>query len=133
MARLRGGGSSAPLSIKANVQRKEKRPRKRRKHSFSRHSLAPTQVVYHATPRCPDCGRRLVGGHVKWRHQVMEIPKASAEVTDHLFVERYCGVCKKRYTPAPSVVLAGVVVGKKSVGIGLMSLIGLCVGFPWAR
>ena len=124
VARLRGGGSSAPLNVKPNVQKKQKSPRKKRKHSFSRHALAPSKVVCHAVETCPDCGRPLTGGAVKWRHQVLEIPQVLVEVTDHLFVERYCGVCKKRHTPDPAVVLAGVVVGKKNVGIGLMSLIG---------
>jgi hypothetical protein len=73
--------------------------------------------------RCPDCGRGLEAGHVKWRHQVVDIPQVQASVTDHVFVERYCGVCQKRFTPDPAVVLAGVVVGKKSVGIGVMSVI----------
>lgn len=124
VARLRGGGSSAALNIKPSVPKKEKGPRKKRKHSFARRALAPTQVVLHAVDECPDCGRALSGGAVKWRHQVVEIPKVAVEVTDHLFVERYCGVCKKRHTPDPAVVLAGVVVGRKTVGIGLMSLIG---------
>jgi len=124
VARLRGGGSSAPLSIKPNVQRKENGPRKKRKHSFARRTLAPTEVICHVVERCPDCGRALSGGTPKWRHQVVEIPRVPVEVTDHLFIERYCGVCKKRHTPDPRVVLAGVVVGKKSVGIGLMSLVG---------
>jgi len=46
------------------------------------------------------------------------------EVTDHLFVERRCGVCGKRWVPDGRVVLGELVVGKKSVGIRLMSLIG---------
>lgn len=124
VARLRGGGSSTPLNIKPSVARKENAPRKRRKHSFARQTLVPTRVVLHAVDECPDCGRSLDGGHLKWRHQVVEIPKVTVEVTDHLFVERYCGVCKERHTPDPAVVLAGVVVGRKTVGIGLMSLIG---------
>jgi len=123
VARLRGGGSSAPLSVKPSVAKKEKGPRTKRKHSFSRHALPATQVVYHALERCPECGRCLDGGHVKWRHQVIELPRVVVEVTDHLFVERRCGVCGKRCTPDPSVVLAGVVVGRKSVGTGLMSLV----------
>jgi hypothetical protein len=123
VARLRGGGPSAPLSIKSSVPKREKGVRKKRKQSFSRHALRPTRVICHALESCPECGRRLSGGSVKWRHQVLEIPKVAVEVTDHLFLERYCGVCCKRYTPDPSVVLAGIVVGKKSVGIGLMSLI----------
>lgn len=124
VARLRGGGSSAPLNIKPSVPKKENRPRKKRKHSFARQALVPTQVICHAVETCPDCGRALSGGTLKWRHQVVEIPKVPVEVTDHLFVERYCGVCRKRHTPDPKVVLAGVVVGKKNVGIGLMSLVG---------
>ncbi len=124
VVRLRGGGSSAGLSIRPNVQKKEKGPRKKRKHSFSRHTLTPTEVICHSVETCPDCGRPLTGGSVKWRHQVLEIPQAPVRVTDHLFVERYCGICKKRHTPDAALVLAGVVVGKKSVGIGLMSLIG---------
>jgi transposase len=124
VARLRGGGSGAVLCVKPSVPKKPKRARKKRKQSFSRSNLAPTQIVYHAAEKCPDCGRNLCGGHVKWRHQVVELPNASVEVTDHLFVERYCGVCGKRHTPDPATVLAGVVVGKKTMGIGLMSLIG---------
>jgi len=124
VARLRGGGSSSPLSIKPSVAKKEKGPRKKRKHSFARRALAPTRVICHAVESCPDCGRALSGGTPKWRHQVVEIPKVTVDVTDHIFVERYCGVCKKRHTPDPAVVLSGVVLGKKSVGIGLMSMIG---------
>jgi len=124
VARLRGGGSSSPLSIKPSVAKKEKGPRKKRKHSFARRALAPARVICHAVESCPDCGRALSGGTPKWRHQVVEIPKVTVDVTDHIFVERYCGVCKKRHTPDPAVVLSGVVLGKKSVGIGLMSMIG---------
>jgi len=124
LARLRGGGSSAPLNVKPSVHKKQKGPRKKRKHSFARQARVPTEVVCHAVEVCPDCGRFLTGGSVRWRHQVVEIPKVAVKVTDHLFVERYCGVCKKRHTPDPAAVLAGVVVGRKSVGIGLMSLIG---------
>ena len=81
------------------------------------------RVCYHAVEVCPDCGRKLSGGSVKWRHQVVEIPSVKVEVVDHIFVERRCGVCEKRWTPDPREVLADVVVGKKSLGIGLMSLI----------
>ena len=109
--------------IKPSVPKKERGPRKKRKHSFARHSLPATQIVYHAVEECPECGRKLAGGHVKWRRQVVELPKVVVEVTDHLFVERYCGVCRKRHTPEPAAVLSGMVVGKKSVGIGLMSVV----------
>ena len=123
VGRLRGGRPGLELCIKPSLPKKEKGPRKPRKQSFARHALSPTQVIYHAVDQCPDCKRRLAGGHVKWRHQVVDLPRAKVDVIDHLFVERRCGVCGKRFTPDPAVALAGVVVGKKSVGVRLMSVI----------
>lgn len=123
VARLRGGRPSAELCIKPSVGKKEKGPRKKRKHSFSRHALPATKVECHAVEECPDCGRELSGGSLKWRHQVVDIPPVKMSVTDYLFIERRCGVCGKRWTPDPKVVLAGVVVGRKTVGVGLMSLV----------
>jgi transposase len=123
VARLRGGRPHLELSIKPSVPKKEKTPRKKRKHSYNRRSLPPDRVCCHVVENCPECGRKLSGGSVKWRHQVVDIPFAKAEVTDHLLIERCCGVCKKRWTPDPDEVLSGVVVGRKSIGIGLMSII----------
>ena len=122
VARLRGSRPGG-LAIKPSVKREEKKPRKRRARSFARHSLAATEIVYHAVDSCPDCGRKLIGGSVKWCHQVVDIPMVRATVTDHLFIERRCGVCGKRCTPLPSEVLADVVVGKKNIGIHTMSLV----------
>ncbi|MCX6375039.1 MAG: hypothetical protein NTU88_03180, partial [Armatimonadetes bacterium] len=68
VARLRGSRPGG-LAIKPSVKRQEKKPRKRRARSFARHSLAATEIVYHAVDSCPDCGRKLIGGSVKWRHQ----------------------------------------------------------------
>lgn len=118
-----GGPKPKPAWVKANAPKKEKDPRKKRLQSFARHNLPATEVQYHVVESCPDCGRQLSGGSVKWKHQVMDIPPVRVEVIDHLFVERRCGVCGKRWTPDASSVLSDVVVGKKSVGIGLMSLI----------
>jgi transposase len=117
------GSKSKPDWVKANVPKKEKGSRKKRSQSFARKRLPPTEVVYHAFDTCPDCGRKLSGGTVKSRHQVIDIPETPIIVTDHCFVERYCGVCHKRHTPDASVVLGDIVVGKKSTGISLMSLI----------
>ena len=123
VARLRGGGSAAQLCTRPSVASKAKGPRKKRKYAFARRALDATELVYHAFDQCPGCGRELRDGHIKWRHQVIEIPRARVVVTDHVFVERHCGVCGRRHTPDPKVVLAGVVVGKKSVGITLMSVV----------
>lgn len=130
-----GGPKPKPAWVKANVAKAEKGPRKKRSQSFSRHNLPATQVQYHALENCPECGRKLSGGSVKWCHQVTEIPEMRVEVIDHLFVERRCGVCGKRWTPDASAVLSDVVVGKRSVGIGLMGLVAylktVC-RVPWA-
>lgn len=122
VARLR---SSRPggISIKPSVAKKEKKPRKGRSQSFCRKTLPPTDVAYHAVETCPDCGRELCGGSVKWRHQVVDIPPVKPIVTDHLFIERYCGVCGKRYTPDPREALCEIAVGRKSFGLNLMSLV----------
>lgn len=121
VAKLRGSRPGG-IVVKPSVKERDKQPRRKRSKSFARHSLPATSVVLHAVEECPDCGRGLSGGHAKWRHQVVEIPPVRVEVTNHLFLERYCGVCKKRFTPDPAVALAGVVVGKRSVGVGIMSL-----------
>lgn len=118
-----GGPKSKPTWVKANAPKKEKGPRKKRSQSFSRGRLAPTEVVYHAVDSCPDCGRNLTGGTLKWSHQVVEIPETPVKVTDHLFIERHCGACGKRFTPNALEILGEVVVGKKSMGISLMSLV----------
>jgi hypothetical protein len=123
IARLRGGKTCVQTCIKPSVEKKERGPRKKRVKSFARKRLVATEVVYHALEHCPDCGRKLSGGSPKWRHQVIEFPRVSVEVTDHVFMERRCGVCGKRWTPDAGVVLAREAVGKRSVGIGLMSLI----------
>ena len=118
------GGDSKPHWVKANKLTKEPgSPRKKRTQSFARKSLPPTEVVCHAVELCPKCGRKLDGGWVKWRHQVVDIPICPADVIDHLFIERECGVCGKRCVPDSGLVLSDVVVGKKSIGVNLMSLI----------
>ena len=121
VARLRGSRPGG-IAIKPSVAKKEKKHRKGRSQSFSRRTLPATDVVYHAVESCPDCGRRLEGGSVKWRHQVVDIPPVKVTVTDHLFVERRCGVCGSRWTPDPREALCEVAVGRKSFGINLMSL-----------
>ncbi len=117
------GPKSKPDWVKANIPKKEKGSRKKRSQSFARKRLPPTEVVYYAFDTCPDCGRNLSGGTVKSRHQVLDISKTPVTVTDHCFVERYCGVCYKRFTPDASGVISDIVIGKKSTGISLMSLI----------
>jgi transposase len=122
VAKLRGSRPGG-ISIKTSVKKKEKKPRKGRSQSFARRSLSATEVIIHAVESCPDCGRELCGGSVKWRHQVVDVPPVDVTVTDHLFIERYCGICGQKWTPDPREALSSVTVGRKSFGINLMSLV----------
>ena len=119
-----GGGSSAAPFVKPNRQQRreqERAERKKRKQSFSHKRMAATEVIEHAVETCPDCGKKLSGGYVHGRRQVIEIPQAPVRVIDHVLIARRCGVCGKRHVPKLD--LSGEVVGKSRFGIRLMSLI----------
>jgi transposase len=112
-----------PPFVRANVKRKqEKQERKKRTQAFVRPREAPTQVCLHAASQCPDCGRALSGGSEHRRRQVIEIPQTPVQVTDHVVLARWCGVCQKRVLPKLD--LSSEVVGQHRVGVRLMSLIG---------
>jgi transposase len=95
--------------------------RTRRAHGFARRRMAPTHREIHALARCPDCGGRLTGGGVKRTREVIEVPVVPATVTEHVYVERRCPCCRRRWVPAAD--LAGVVDGQQRLGSGLVSLI----------
>ena len=76
-----------------------KGPRKQRPHGFTRKRMAPTKRVEHALEVCPDCGTRLAGGWVQRTREVIEIPVAPVQVTEHVFVARICPVCGRRQVP----------------------------------
>jgi len=120
-SKLSGGGSSAPEWVKANRATRPKRDRKKRKQSFARRREPPTEVYQHALDRCPDCGRKLSGGWLHRRRQVIEIPLTPVRIVEHQVMAGYCGVCHKVYVP--SIDLSGEVVGRHRVGINLMSLV----------
>lgn len=101
--------------------RPDKGARKQREQAGLRRRMEPTRHVIPALDACPQCGAPLVGGRIKRRREVIEIPVVPALVTEYLFVERCCPQCRTRHTPA--VDLAGAVIGKQRFGIGLVSLI----------
>ncbi len=101
--------------------RPPKQPRKGRTQQFVRRRMEPTAQVIHAPDRCPTCGMPLVGGSVKRRREVIEVPLVPVVVTEHLYLERCCPHCHTRHTPA--VDLGEAVVGKQRFGVGLVSLI----------
>jgi len=125
-ARL-GGGGDAPAKpdwVKANRKQRreaERADRKKRTQSFVRKRDIPTEVVYHAVDNCPDCGRKLSGGWIHSRHQIIELPQAPVRVIENILVARRCGVCGKRHIPKLD--LSGQVLGQSRFGIRLMSVI----------
>ena len=98
-----------------------KGPRKQRPHGFTRKRMAPTKRVEHALEVCPDCGTRLAGGWVQRTREVIEIPVAPVQVTEHVFVARICPVCERRQVP--KVDLKRMVVGQQRFGVNLVSLL----------
>ena len=99
--------------------------RKPRPHGFARQRMAPAHRVEHVLETCPDCGAGLAGGWTQRTREVIEVPVAPAEVTEHVFVARVCPVWERRRTPKAD--LGGVVRGQGRLGVNLVSLISLIV------
>lgn len=96
--------------------------RKRREHNFVRRKATePDERVIHAFEVCPGCGTGLTGGSVKRTREVIEVRPSPVAVIEHVYVERCCPLCERRYTPQAE--LEGVVVGKSRLGVGLVALI----------
>jgi transposase len=82
----------------------------------------PTQIVYHALERCPECGYRLRGQSLARVRQVIEVPApAPVVMTEHRLLKRHCPVCQRWRTP--QVDLGGQVLGQGRCGVRLVSLI----------
>lgn len=123
--RLGGSGGAGMPGTKPTAPSRSRatgKPRKRRAQGFSRQrTVRPTAVVTHVADQCPDCGTALAGGWVKRRREVIELPVAPVQITEHQVVCRVCPQCHRRVTPALD--LTGVVVGQQRLGAGLVSLI----------
>lgn len=104
------------------AERGAARPRKRRARNCGRRRGTPTDVVVHALEQCPECGTALGGGTPKWSRQVLEVEPSPVQVIEHVFLERTCPGCHRRWTPRAEV-LSGVVVGQQRLGVGLVSLL----------
>lgn len=118
----RSGGRGMPgLKPKAGEDSGPKPSRKPRAHGFGRQRATPTERVEHAVDLCPGCGIGLVGGSVKRTREVIELAPGPVQVIEHVYIERRCPLCGKRWVP--KVDLDGVVLGKQRLGLGLLSLI----------
>ena len=117
-----GMPGNKPSTRRRGSERSEKRKhRKHRPHGFARKRMEPTRRVMHAAESCPECGTALAGGWVHRRREVIEIPLSPAEVVEHVFLARTCGLCRKRRLPDNP--LQGQVVGRRRFGNNLLSLI----------
>ena len=96
-------------------------PRKPRPHGFARRRMAPTRRVEHALETCPGCGAGLAGGWAQRTREVIEVPLAPAQVTEHVFIARNCPACGRRRVPQAS--LGEAALGKQRLGANLVSLI----------
>ena len=123
-ARLSARGPSAgmPGNKPSDKRRQPERkgPRKRRLHGFARRRMEPTRRVIHAPESCSECGTGLTGGWVQRTREVIELPVAPVEVTEHVFMARMCALCRKRRVSQGS--LQGLAMGRQRFGVNLMSL-----------
>ena len=92
-----GMPGNQPHSSRQAPEKKE--PRKPRRHGFARQRMTPTRRVEHAVAVCPDCGTHLNGGWVQRTREVIELPVAPVEVTEHALVAPICPVCQRRRLP----------------------------------
>ena len=113
-----GMPGNQPHSSRQAPEKKE--PRKPRRHGFAHQRMTPTRRVEHAVAVCPDCGTHLNGGWVQRTREVIELPVAPVEVTEHALVARICPVCQRRRLPKEA--LQGVVLGQQRLGVNLVSL-----------
>ena len=126
-ARLSGGGPGArmpghkPAARRKRAAGEEKKPRRKRRHGFARPRIEPTAQVTHAPEFCPECHTTLSGGWVQRTREVIELPAAPAQVTEHVFIARTCPLCRKRRLPQDP--LKGLVAGRQRLGANLVSLI----------
>jgi transposase len=119
-------GSGKPKGLAGNKllpakPPKPQQPRKKRGHNVARRRMVPAARVVHAVDVCPECGLGLCGGSVKRTREVIELVVAPAIVTEHVYLERRCLRCQRGWVPTEA--LAGVVVGRQRLGVGLVGLI----------
>jgi transposase len=107
-----------PGQANESTEPRERRPRER---GAGRARGTPSDVITHALERCPGCGEPLAGGSPKWSRQVLEVEPSPVQVIEHVYLERSCPRCHRRWTPQAE--LAGAVAGRQRLGVGLISLI----------
>ncbi len=110
-----------PAARRKKMPEQEKKPRRKRPHGFARPRMKATRRVVHAPGSCPECHTTLSGGWVQRTREVIELPAAPVEVTEHVFIARTCPLCRKRRLPQDP--LQGLAAGRQRLGANLVSLI----------
>ena len=110
-----------PAARRQQSAPERKEPRKKRPHGFARPRMEPTRRVVHAPESCPECHTTLTGGWVQRTREVIDLPVAPVEVTEHVLVARTCPLCRRRRRPQEP--LQEVAVGRQRLGVNLVSLI----------
>jgi len=112
---------ATPDFVKANrPQKAEGEPRKKREVNCARKRETPTRIVEHADEQCPVCGTTLLGGTVRWSHQVLPVPIVPVAVLEHWFVGRHCPLCTQERLPLAD--LEEVIVGQRRGSAVTMAL-----------
>jgi transposase len=125
IAELERRKTPPPAFVRANIPtNRPPTPRRKRapEQNAGRPREDPTQIVYHAEARCPDCGYLLRGRSVARTRQVIDLPEpAPVEITEHRMLKRHCPVCDRWWTPR--VDFGAQVLRQGRVGVRLVSLI----------
>jgi transposase len=113
-----------PAFVKPSVPERPKQTRKKRapEHNHARRLETPTQVIEHRLERCPACQGRLSGVHLARRRQVIDLPPPPpVEIIEHQVFTGWCSFCHA--WREASLDLAGQVLGRERIGVGIASLV----------
>src|SRR6266545_2489122 len=119
--RLGRGGKGMPGLKPKSKDAGPKPARTPRVSGYGRERGTPTMMVSHAVERCDCCDIALVGGSVKRTREVIELSPSLVQLIQHVYLERRCPLCGKRWVPKAE--LAEQVIGKGRLGIELLGLI----------
>ena len=61
-------------------------PCKPRRHGFARARMTPTHRVEHVMENCPDCGTHRSGRWTQRTREVIDLPAAPVQVTEHVYI-----------------------------------------------
>jgi len=119
-----GGDDNAKTQsfvVKANIKKKKrKKERKKRAHGFARKREQPTETVFHSFDLCPGCGTDDLGQPaVSYSRQIIDIPRITYTVVEHVVFKRYCFGCNRMVSPR--VDFSRYVLGQGRIGITLMA------------